>query len=214
MLIFTEEIGHNWRNAATLEAPSRPSPLHAVRSGATMAKPHHNVGRIHPRRGTTKRYIVSGDRQGGDVYEHRAVAARALGKPLPDGAEVHHVDGDKKNNAPSNLVICQDCSYHRLLHSRARIVAFGGNPNTDAMCSACKKPRPLTEFYVRKTTIPGRAKAGTVVTVCKACVRLRWRKATDWGRGGLPNTPNKAVHDSFGGPIPSLPLAPIPTEVI
>jgi hypothetical protein len=49
---------------------------------------------------------------------HVAVAELALGKPLPDGAVVHHVDGDKLNNWPYNLVICKDQAYHKLIHQR------------------------------------------------------------------------------------------------
>ena len=53
---------------------------------------------------------------------HRNVAELALGKPLPSGAEIHHIDGNGFNNSPDNLVICQDHSYHMLLHARERII--------------------------------------------------------------------------------------------
>ncbi|WP_419663264.1 uncharacterized protein Dvar_36510 [Desulfosarcina variabilis str. Montpellier] len=60
------------------------------------------------------------------VFEHIIIAEKVLGKPLPDGAVVHHVDGDRKNNSPNNLVICQDQGYHLLLHQRQRAYdAFG-----------------------------------------------------------------------------------------
>jgi hypothetical protein len=39
----------------------------------------------------------------GYVYEHRIVVARSLGRCLSSDEEVHHLDGDKHNNAPSNL---------------------------------------------------------------------------------------------------------------
>jgi len=52
--------------------------------------------------------------------KHVLVAEKALGKSLPKGAVVHHVDLDKKNNKPSNLVICPDQAYHLLLHKRMR----------------------------------------------------------------------------------------------
>jgi hypothetical protein len=39
-----------------------------------------------------KRYRIADGR-----YEHIVLAERALGKPLPAGAEVHHVNGDKSD---------------------------------------------------------------------------------------------------------------------
>ena len=39
----------------------------------------------------------------GYVLEHRLVMARSLGRPLLPHETVHHIDGDRKNNKPSNL---------------------------------------------------------------------------------------------------------------
>jgi hypothetical protein len=83
---------------------------------------------------------------GGYVYEHVLIAERALGHALPPGAHVHHVDGDKSNNANANLVICQDNSYHKLLHFRARIVRAGHNPNVEKLCCTCKQWKPYELF--------------------------------------------------------------------
>lgn len=63
----------------------------------------------------------------GYVYEHVLVAERVLGKPLPERACVHHVNGVKHDNRPSNLVICPDATYHNLLHTRARALAACGH---------------------------------------------------------------------------------------
>lgn len=51
---------------------------------------------------------------------HRFVAEKALGKPLPATAIVHHVNEDKADNRNCNLVVCQDTAYHKLLHKRMR----------------------------------------------------------------------------------------------
>lgn len=86
---------------------------------------------------------------GGGQYKLRSriVAEQALGCPLPPGAEVHHVDGNRRNDVPSNLVICQDHGYHLLLHRRATVVKRGGNPNTQRLCWKCDRLRLIEEFY-------------------------------------------------------------------
>lgn len=61
------------------------------------------------------------------VYLHVEVGEKALGKALPQGAEMHHVDGDPKNNTPTNLVICPNHEYHMLLHQRQRALSACGH---------------------------------------------------------------------------------------
>lgn len=78
--------------------------------------------------------------------QHVAIAEAALGKPLPRGAEVHHVDENPANNAPGNLVICPSAAYHKLLHQRQR--AFDACGHYDwRRCTFCKtydKPENLS----------------------------------------------------------------------
>jgi hypothetical protein len=103
--------------------------------GRRFVHGHHWRGKGRPRQESIKSY-----RSGPDGKRHHVVVAeKALGKPLPKGAEVHHVDGVKWNNAPSNLVLCQSHAYHLLLHARARVVKAGGNPNTQRLCCHCKQ---------------------------------------------------------------------------
>jgi hypothetical protein len=103
-------------------------------------------------------------RAGKVVREHVIIAETALGKPLPAGAVVHHVDGNPHNNTRSNLVICQNQAYHLMLHRRARIVRAGGNPYADGVCSRCRQVKPRSDFYLRKD--------GRLDAYCGACMRI------------------------------------------
>lgn len=80
----------------------------------------------------------------GGQREHVIRAENALGKPLPKGAVVHHLDGTKSPDAP--LVICQDAGYHSHLHARMRVITAGGDPNTQKVCSGCKQVKAKAEF--------------------------------------------------------------------
>ena len=64
-------------------------------------------------------YVITVD--GKRVYEHIHKAEKALGKPLPKGAVVHHMNCIRHDNeTPFNLVICPDQAYHLLLHRRMK----------------------------------------------------------------------------------------------
>lgn len=72
------------------------------------------------------------------VLEHVQVAERALGKSLPKGVQIHHVDEDRSNNAPDNLVICEDAAYHQLLHRRRRALKACGHADW-RKCHICQQ---------------------------------------------------------------------------
>lgn len=60
-------------------------------------------------RGTgTKGYVKRGGR-----HEHRVVAEEMLGRPLRKGEIVHHKDGNKHNNDPSNLEVMTQSEHMR-----------------------------------------------------------------------------------------------------
>ncbi len=101
---------------------------------------------------------------------HRIRAERALGKPLPVTAHVHHVDRDMKSLTP-RLVICQDAAYHALLHIRTRAKEAGGNPNTEKFCGICNTVKPQTDFSPKANTLDGRH------CECIQCSKERGRKA-------------------------------------
>lgn len=100
----------------------------------------------------------------GHVLQHILIAEKALGKPLPIGAECHHADGDKRNNANRNLVICQNRDYHQFLHVRTRVVRAGGNPNTQRLCWGCKSLKPFDAFNKSRAD-----KSYGLQSVCRTC---------------------------------------------
>ena len=80
----------------------------------------------------------------GYVYEHIVIAEKALGKPLPKKAVVHH--GNGKNG--SSLVICQDQAYHMLLHRRMRALKVCGHANW-LKCTYCKQYDDTKNLFIR-----------------------------------------------------------------
>lgn len=92
-----------------------------------------------------KSYAVRLVETGKQVREHRLVAEAALGRRLPEKAVVHHADGNSLNNKPSNLVICENIAYHRLLHARERRLKECGSLDLKK-CSLCGQVKPLSDF--------------------------------------------------------------------
>lgn len=64
-----------------------------------------------------------------NIGEHVLAAEKILGKKLPSTAIVHHVNENKLDNSPTNLVICPDRNYHNLIHARMRALDKCGNAN-------------------------------------------------------------------------------------
>lgn len=119
----------------------------------------------------------------GYIGEHILIAEKALGKYLPNGAEVHHIDENKLNNRNNNLVICQDRAYHMLLHQRMRALKACGNPNW-RHCRRCKKYDDIKNLIERPNGKTKTNKDGSVF-VHLECDREYNMKMSRFRRGGI-----------------------------
>lgn len=66
-------------------------------------------------RGEGKTYRSRGGR-----HEHRVVAEQKIGRPLEKGEVVHHINGDKLDNRPENLMVLPSQAEHARLHNLER----------------------------------------------------------------------------------------------
>lgn len=57
------------------------------------------------------------DTDGQEVYVHVRVMEKKLGGPIPEGLVVHHINGNKDDNRPENLVAIPR-GVHGRLHGR------------------------------------------------------------------------------------------------
>ena len=137
----------------------------ATRYGWVKDQPRPFIQGHHMRRRPTTTTYPEVYNGGERAKVHRLRAERALGKPLPHGTEVHHVDGTMSAN--SQLVICQDRAYHKLLHVRMRVRLRGGNPNTDKICWACRTVMHQSMFARNRRTGDG------LQNICRACMAQR-----------------------------------------
>ncbi len=84
---------------------------------------------------------------GKEKMEHVLIAEQAIGKHLPKGACVHHVDGNPHNNTHSNLIVCPTHAYHMLIHQREAAFTASGNASW-RKCNRCHKYDAPANLYI------------------------------------------------------------------
>ncbi len=75
----------------------------------------------HPRAFTSGSKNKNGHK--GYVYEHILVAEREIGRPLTEHEEVHHLDFNRSNNRPRNLLVLL-ATQHSKLHVYLKSIGF------------------------------------------------------------------------------------------
>ena len=112
---------------------------------------------------------------GSTIDEHRIVAGVENSGP---GVVVHHMDGDKRNNHVSNLMILSRSDHSKMhgLGTRIRPNAmFAPTSDGTGTCRFCKTEKPWNEFRTNRTWSNGKA------SICKDCgnnSKRKRRKAT------------------------------------
>ncbi len=107
-------------------------------------------GQEKPRRGRPKsaggkRFVTStgyigvtvsrDQHSGGFVLEHRMVMETIMGRALRSNEHVHHVDGNKRNNDPSNLLVVTNSQHHALHDVERSAIAL--SKRIELVCETC-----------------------------------------------------------------------------
>lgn len=66
----------------------------------------------------------------GYVYEHIIIAEQKLGRELEDGECVHHIDMNKRNNDPNNLMIFDSYRNHVAFHKGGKAIPLDNGTYT------------------------------------------------------------------------------------
>lgn len=80
----------------------------------------------------------------GYMFEHRLIAEKVLGHPLPDKTSTHHY-GRKDEN--EKIVLCEDYSYHQMLHRRTRAYNICGHAHW-MKCPFCQQYDDPKNMYI------------------------------------------------------------------
>lgn len=110
---------------------------------------------------------------GRQIMEHVLVWETHHGRKVPPGHDVHHIDHDKLNNDPANLLLVTKLE-HKRIHSGCELrEGVWWKP-----CGRCLELKPVTaeHWYLRKQGWPNNGMCRPC-SIAEVVVRKRARKA-------------------------------------
>lgn len=96
-------------------------------------------------------------------FIHRSVAIQVFGGPIPEGCEIHHINGNKLDNRPENLAVLRR-DEHRLIHDNARAAVEAGRLFVSALIEEYKKIVAPAAPMPRPASSPPRSSAPAVAS--------------------------------------------------
>ena len=109
------------------------------------------------------RIISTGE---GQKREHRIIVEQVIGRELSPDEIVHHIDGNRANNNPDNLMIFPNHRTHAEHHAALRAEE---QKDKGKFCRKCGKIRLLSEFYRKNNR-------NHMSAFCKQCICKQQRQ--------------------------------------
>ena len=122
-----------------------------------MGRPKLPLGKIKT---TKKGYLRVWDNDTGKAKMHHRIVWERFNGPVPEGMQVHHIDGNKINNDIGNLELLTPLE-HKRIHSGCVIIG----EKEYKPCGRCKRFKRIeTDYYKNRQWISD---------ICKTCQKIK-----------------------------------------